>query len=95
MLKIPEGVKANYEMVGGVNGLKYFDHDVFDAINFPDLAAQSYLMESRGEGPSSALLLEPAQWILRLYNTCIIKLLDIPHFGHGKHINGCVKKLLA
>jgi hypothetical protein len=20
--------------------------------------------------------------------------LDIPHFGHGKHINGCVKKLL-
>jgi hypothetical protein len=24
-----------------------------------------------------------------------MNLLDIPHFGHGKHINGCVKKLLA
>jgi len=21
--------------------------------------------------------------------------LNIPHFGHGKHINGCVKQLLA
>jgi hypothetical protein len=24
-----------------------------------------------------------------------MNLLDIPHFGHGKHINGCVKQLLA
>jgi hypothetical protein len=24
-----------------------------------------------------------------------MNLLDIPHFGHGKHINGCVKHLLA
>jgi hypothetical protein len=23
-----------------------------------------------------------------------MNLLDIPHFGHGKHINGCVKQLL-
>jgi hypothetical protein len=23
-----------------------------------------------------------------------MKLLDIPHFGRGKHINGCVKQLL-
>jgi hypothetical protein len=56
------------------------DHDVSDAIKFPDLAAQSYL-ESRGEGPSGVPLLEPAQWILGLYNTCIMNLLDIPHFG--------------
>jgi hypothetical protein len=40
-------------------------------------------------------LLEPAQWILGLYNTDIMNLLDIPHFGRGKHINECVKKLLA
>jgi hypothetical protein len=55
---------------------------------------QSYL-ESRGEGPSGAPLLEPAQWILGLYNIGIMNLLDIPHFGCGKYINGCVKQLLA
>jgi hypothetical protein len=94
MPKIPKGVKTDDNMVGGVDSLKYSDHDVSDAIKFPDLAAQSYL-ESRGEGPSGAPLLEPAQWILGLYNTDIMNLLDIPHFGHGKHINGCVKQLVS
>jgi hypothetical protein len=93
MPNILEGMKVDDEMVG-VDALKYSDHDVTDAIKFPDLAPQSYL-ESRGEGPSSAPLLEPIQWILGLYNMGIMNLLDIPHFGSGKHINGCVKKLLA
>jgi hypothetical protein len=39
-------------------------------------------------------LLEPTQWILRIYNTEIMNLLDIPHFGRGKHINKCVKNML-
>jgi len=30
-----------------------------------------------------------------IYNTCIMNLLDIVHFRYGKHINGCVKQLLA
>ena len=94
MPKIPKGVKTDNNMVRGVDRLKYSKHDVFDAINFPDLAAQSYL-ERRGEGPSGVPLLEPVQWILGLYNTDIMNLLDIPHFGHGKHINKCVKQLLA
>jgi hypothetical protein len=51
MPKIPKGVKTNDNMVGGVDSLKYSDHDVSDAIKFPYLAAQSYL-ERRGEGPS-------------------------------------------
>jgi len=51
MKKIPEGVKADSDMVGGVKGLKYSGHDVSDAIKFLDLEAQSYL-ESRGQGPS-------------------------------------------
>jgi hypothetical protein len=58
------------------------------------LAPQNYL-ENKGEGPSRTPLLEPTQWILGLYNTRIMKLLDIPHFGHGKHINGCVNHFLA
>jgi hypothetical protein len=94
MPKIPNGVKTGDNMVGGVDSLKYSNHDVSDAIKFPYLAAQSYL-ESRGEGPSGMPLLEPTQWILGLYNTDIMNLLDILHFRHGKHINGCVKQLLA
>ena len=94
MPKILEGVKDKDEMVGGVDTIKYFDHGVADAVKFLYLAPQNYL-ESRGEGPSSATLLEPTKWILGLYNTRIMNLLDISHFGHGKHINGCVKKILA
>jgi hypothetical protein len=94
MSKIPEGVNVDDEMVGGVEGLKYSYHDVSDAIKFLYLEAQSYL-ESRGECPSGVPLLEHAQWILGLYNTDIMNLIDIPHFGRGKHINRCVKQLLA
>jgi hypothetical protein len=82
MSKIPEGVNADDEMVGGVEGLKYSYHDVSDAIKFLYLEAQSYL-ERRGECPSGAPLLEHAQWILGLYNTNIMNLIDIPHLGAG------------
>jgi hypothetical protein len=92
--KIPKGLKAVDEMVGGVHTMKYFDHGVADIVKFPDLVQPNY-MESRGEGPSGAPLLEPMQWILGLYNTWIMNFLDIPHFGCSKHINGCVKQLLA
>jgi hypothetical protein len=37
MPKIPKGVKTNDNMVGGFDIIKYYDHDVFDAIKFPDL----------------------------------------------------------
>jgi hypothetical protein len=58
MLIIPNEVKTRDSMVGGVYSLKYSNHDVSDAINFPYLAMQSYV-ESRGEGPSGTPLLEP------------------------------------
>jgi hypothetical protein len=87
-------VKIRDNMVGGVNRLKYFYHDVFDATNFPYLVAHSYL-ERKGEGPSGVPLLDLAQWILELYNNDIMKLLDIPYFRRGKQINECVKQLLT
>jgi hypothetical protein len=87
-------VRVDDDMVDGVNFIKYFDHDVVDVTKFSDLASQNYL-ESRGEGPSGMTLLEPTQWILGLYNTGIMNLLDVPHFGRGNHINTCVKQLLA
>jgi hypothetical protein len=65
MSKIPKEVKTGDNMVGGVDGLKYSDHDVSDDTKFLDLVAHNYL-ESRGEGPSGVPLLEPSQWILGL-----------------------------
>jgi hypothetical protein len=50
MPKVPKGVKTDDNMVGGVDRIKYFDHDVSDAIKFPYLAAQRYL-DIRGEDP--------------------------------------------
>jgi hypothetical protein len=39
MPKIPKGVKVEDDMVGGVDALKYSDHDMSDAINFSYLAS--------------------------------------------------------
>jgi hypothetical protein len=52
-------------------------------------------MEKRGSTSTIILILEPKQWITGLYNTRIMNLLEIPHFGRGKDVNACVKKLLA
>jgi hypothetical protein len=90
MPKIPEGVKEDDEIVGGVDTMKYSDHDMADTVKFPYLVQHNY-KKRRGEGPSGAPLLEHVQWILVLYNKWKMNLLDIPYFGHGKHINGCVK----
>jgi hypothetical protein len=38
--------------------------------------------------------LEPKKWIVGLYNTGIMNLLEIPHFGSGKDVNACVKQIL-
>jgi hypothetical protein len=53
-------------------------------------------LENRGEvGPLGKPILEPAQWVTGLYNSGIMNLLDIPHFGRGKNVGLCVKQLLA
>jgi hypothetical protein len=68
---------------------------VRDATKFPDLAEEAYL-ENTGEiGPLGKPIMEPAQWITGLYNSRIMNLLDIPHFGHGKNVGLCIKQLLA
>jgi hypothetical protein len=40
-------------------------------------------------------VLHPKQWIIGLFNTCIMNFLEIPHFGRGKYVNNCVKQLLT
>jgi hypothetical protein len=52
-------------------------------------------MERKGVSATGVPILEPKQWITGLYNTCIMNLLEIPHFGRGKDVNNCVKQLLA
>jgi hypothetical protein len=52
-------------------------------------------MERKGTSSSGVPILEPKQWITGLYNTRIMNLLEIPHFGWGKDVNNCVKQLLA
>jgi hypothetical protein len=65
MPKIPDGVKVDKEMIGGVNGKRFSDHDIVDVVKFPNLEQENY-MECKREGPSGAPLLEPTQWILGL-----------------------------
>jgi hypothetical protein len=52
-------------------------------------------MEKNGKGPLGYLIFEPKQWIAGLYNYGIINFLEIPHFGRGKDVNACMKKLLV
>jgi hypothetical protein len=92
---LPDVVVAVEDMLGKVSKLKYADHVVTDTTKFPDLVQESYL-ENRGEvGPLGKPILELAKWITGLYNSGIVNLLDIPHFGHGKNVGLCVKQLLA
>jgi hypothetical protein len=71
MLKILKGVKVDDEMVGGLDTITYYDHDVAEVVKFPYLVPKNCL-ERRREGPSGAPLLDLAQWILGLYNMGIM-----------------------
>jgi hypothetical protein len=92
---IPDVVVAVEDMLGKVEKLKYVDHDVTDTTKFPDLAQEIYLENKEEAGPSGKPILEPAQWITGLYNSGIMNLLEIPHFGCGKNVGHCVKQLLV
>jgi hypothetical protein len=51
-------------------------------------------LEIKGIIVTGVLIIEQKQWIIGLYNTRIMDLLDIPHFGHDKDMNNCIKKLV-
>jgi hypothetical protein len=91
---IPDVVIVVEDMLGKVEKLKYADHDVTDTTKFPDLVQEIYLENKEEVGPSGNPILEPTQWITGLYNSGIMNLLEIPHFGCGKDVGNCVKQLL-
>jgi hypothetical protein len=92
---LPDVVVVVEDMLGKVLKLKYADHDITDTMKFPDFTQEVYL-ENRGEvGPLGKPILEPAQWVTGLYNSGVMNLLDIPHFGHGKNVGLCVKTTIG
>jgi hypothetical protein len=83
------------DMMGKVPKLRYADHDVHDMTKFLELVKEKYLINTGEIGPLGRPVLDPAQWITGLYNSWIMNLLDILHFGHGKNVSLCVKQLVA
>jgi hypothetical protein len=39
-------------------------------------------------------MIDPTLWIVSLYNSGIMNLLEIPHFDRGRDVNACVKQIL-
>jgi hypothetical protein len=94
LLRIPEGEQAMPDLLGCVEKLRYSDHDVVDMDKFPEFARQVYL-DNVGTGPFGDPILQPKQWAAGLANTGILNLVDIPHFGRGRDVKNCVKKLMT
>ena len=90
---IPEGVIVLLDIVGCVEKLGYSSHYAVDKDKFQELDPQVYL-EIKGIIVTGVLIIEQKQWIIGLYNTRIMDLLDIPHFGHDKDMNNCIKELV-
>jgi len=91
----PDVIVTVEDMLRKVSKLRYVDHVVKYAAKFPYLAHETYL-EDKGEiGPLGKLVLEPTQWITGLYNSSIVNILDILHFGCGKNVGLCVKKIFS
>jgi hypothetical protein len=92
---LPDAVPTVDDMLGKVPRLRYADHDVCDMAKFPELSEENYLINTGEIGPLGRLVLEPMQWIKGLYNSGIMNLLDIPHFGCGKNVGLCFKQLVS
>jgi hypothetical protein len=87
---ILEGVNIPPRILGCVAKMRYAYHDITDKDKYPEFAPQVY-MERKGTSPLGVPILDPKQWIAGMYNTCIMNLLEIPHFGRDKYVIVCVK----
>jgi hypothetical protein len=77
-------------ILGCVEKLRYANHDVENRDKFYEFEPQVY-MDSKGISEERVPILEPKKLIIGLYNTRIMNLLEIPHFGQGKDVNNCIK----
>jgi hypothetical protein len=86
-------VHTTTNLLGCVEKLRYSKNDVVDVENFLEFARRVYL-DNVGIGPFNNPILQPKQWAARLANTDILNLLDIPHFGRGRDVKNCIKKMM-
>jgi hypothetical protein len=80
---IPDSVVIVEDMLGCVPKLWYVDHDVTEVAKFPELAQEVY-MENRGSTSKGIPIMEPKQWIVRLYNSGHNEFIGNSSFGRGE-----------
>jgi hypothetical protein len=88
---LPDTIIVVDDMMGKVPKIRYANYNVCDATMFRELAEDTYLTNTKEIGPLGRPILDVAQWIKGLYNSGIMNLLDIPHFGCSKNVGLCVK----
>ena len=82
MPSLPQGVKLVRMMTGKLDRLKYADHDTNDREKFPQFAPRKYL-HSIHYPEVGTTLLEVKQWAAGLEQAGLLKMLNVPHFGHS------------
>jgi len=65
-------------------------HDVRNIDKLPEFVKQVYL-ERREVNTIGVPIMDPKKWIQGIYNTGIMNLLEILHFGKDKDVNNFVK----
>jgi hypothetical protein len=65
---LPKTVITMDDNLGKVPKRRYAYHDMHDAAKFLDLVKETYLINTWEIGPLGKQIMEPVQWITRLYN---------------------------
>jgi len=92
---IPNIVPTIDDMTGKVPNLRYVDQDVQELAKFLELAEEIYLINTGEMGPLGRLVLEHAHWIMGIYNSGIMNLFNIPHFGNKNNVGIYIKQLVS
>ena len=77
-------------MTGKIDRLKYADHDTNDHGKFPQFTPGTYLHFVKYP-ETGAKLLEVKKWATGLDKAGLLKMLDVPHFGHSTQVTIVVK----
>ena len=91
---LPPGVQLVGSMIGKIDRLKYSDHDTSDRGKFPQFALETYLHLVKYD-ETLATLLEVKRWATGLDHAGLLKMLDVPHFGHDIQVTIVVKQIMT
>ena len=79
---LPQGVQLVRTMTGKIDRLKYVDHDTNDRGKFLQFAPRKYL-HSVHYPEAGMTLLEVKRCAAGLEQAGLLKMLNVPHFGHN------------